>query len=922
MVQQGTIDGKDVVYEKDQYGTWVAVMNYEHYQNNDPSVTPGSTFPQLPNGKTNSSDVQSSGSNGELKHVDKINQYGNTWDNVDAVRLEATTENHSRKIHYFTENQNVIDAVVQTQNSGEAGASDLKDQTTFYSDHNANLPDAGNNQTSSNSDRIFGYEFPMYLGGTHHWALSGNGNRWEVDDYPNDDSNSTVHRIWVRVPDGTFPIEVNLTETVSVNDFKTLLKDGAVTQIALTEKIGAADNLNQQLFRVIQKTLSETINVTDKTTLTQDQITGYYPFNGNLKDEITGLTGTSYGSEFTTGINNTQGLEFPQASDYTSIKPDSFTDWYNDKSISVSLWIKTTDQGAALGVIEGGKEGNPSSSSGHVPAVAISGQGNGKANISLIWHKNTNWVSSTTTVNDGNWHHIVGTYNASTDTEKVYVDGVEENSRDPGSQQDFNNGDYGYILGTDVGTDSSWGSLSNTNLQGQIDEFRAYAKTLSSSEVTQLYKNQTSQSLLSKKTLKSLNETSSLSDNLQKNAEIFRQLTENLATSETVNKQFEGLRKLSETVNLQDSQTKKTLKKINQTINAEPQIQKVYDGKRQLNESLKISETSKTKFQGFRTLSETLTTSDNLQKNAEILRKIQEKITLTDTQTSLAKIHNTETLQTAANTQKQSNFFRELNETLTLNDSDIKQISKTISQAFTIGDNQSSAAEFSRTQTENLNLEETSTTTFTGFRTLDETLDLNDNLSKTADLKRQISETVYLNETVKTTAELKRTLQESFTAKDKTTREAQLSRKQSETFTVQENVQKTIQKTLNETTTVLDSVNTNLVQTVKKVNLTESLNLSPTTQKESKIFRKLQETLTITDNKTLGGDIDIALRRIALKKGLVENLAEILRKFNEAKALNPVNSYTKQTSPRTAETLVNANKYKSEKRKYNTVEQK
>jgi hypothetical protein len=192
------INGKTVFYETDTYGTWICVLNYEHYAGNDPSVTPGNTFPQLPNGRTTASDVKSSGSNGELRHVDNIDQYYNNW-GVDAVRLEATTTNHSRKIHFFSTDQGIIDAIVKTEQGGETSVSDFTGSgTTLYDDHTANLPGTASSNTSSNSNRIFGYEFPIYNGGQQHWALSGNGSRWEVDDYPSDDSNSTVHRVWVR----------------------------------------------------------------------------------------------------------------------------------------------------------------------------------------------------------------------------------------------------------------------------------------------------------------------------------------------------------------------------------------------------------------------------------------------------------------------------------------------------------------------------------------------------------------------------------------------------------------------------------------------------------------------------------------------------------------------------------------------------
>jgi len=194
---EGEINGKNVVVEQDSFGDWMCVMNYEHYGGTNPSVSPGNTFPQLPNGITDADDVQSFGTNGELRHVDQINQYG-SW-SVDAVRLIGTTENHNRKIKYFTEDNTVINAILQTQQSSEISYTDLQNRTTFYSSHTANLPNAASSDVSSNTNRIFGLEFPMYLNGTHHWSLGGSGDRWEVDDYPGGDLYNTVHSVWVRL---------------------------------------------------------------------------------------------------------------------------------------------------------------------------------------------------------------------------------------------------------------------------------------------------------------------------------------------------------------------------------------------------------------------------------------------------------------------------------------------------------------------------------------------------------------------------------------------------------------------------------------------------------------------------------------------------------------------------------------------------
>jgi len=193
---------KYVTYQQDSYGTWICVLNYEHYGGENPPVAPNSEFPQLPNGVSDVSTVQSLGTSGELQHVDNLEQFG-SW-NVDAIRLEAVTENHSRKIHYFTEDDTVIQSIVP--DSTKVSYTDMKSQVTKYNDHTANLPDDAEADTGENSeDHIFGPDFPMYKGGTYHWAVAGFGDRWEVDDYPDGPQYTTVHRVWIRANDFSPP---------------------------------------------------------------------------------------------------------------------------------------------------------------------------------------------------------------------------------------------------------------------------------------------------------------------------------------------------------------------------------------------------------------------------------------------------------------------------------------------------------------------------------------------------------------------------------------------------------------------------------------------------------------------------------------------------------------------------------------------
>lgn len=224
MAWTAQIGGNNVIVEQDDYGHWALVQNYEHFGGENPTVSEGSVFPSLPNGETNISDIQNLGTSGELKHVDSITQYSSAFDQVDAVRLEAMTSNHNRKINFFNEDSTVVASVLD--NSTSPTISDWTNLVTKYPDHSANLPDsAGSANADANTNRIFEYEFPFYNSGTHHWCVKARGNIWGVDDWPdgggtNAEQYTTIHRVWVRLPQGV-PSPSTVKRTTSDEILKT-----------------------------------------------------------------------------------------------------------------------------------------------------------------------------------------------------------------------------------------------------------------------------------------------------------------------------------------------------------------------------------------------------------------------------------------------------------------------------------------------------------------------------------------------------------------------------------------------------------------------------------------------------------------------------------------------------------------------------
>jgi len=83
--------------------------------------------------------------------------------------------------------------------------------------------------------------------------------------------------------------------------------------------------------------------------------------------------------------------------------------------------------------------------------------------------------SGTSVINDGKWHHIVTTYDGA--TQKLYVDGNQENSRNFTLSSEFYS--QNDTIGAFHSTDGFWGGL--------IDEVRIYTTALTSAQIQSQY---------------------------------------------------------------------------------------------------------------------------------------------------------------------------------------------------------------------------------------------------------------------------------------------------------------------------------------------------------------------------------------------------------------------------------------------------
>lgn len=144
---------------------------------------------------------------------------------------------------------------------------------------------------------------------------------------------------------------------------------------------------------------------------------------------------------------------------------------YPTSQITVSCWIKLTQMSTVTNTLF-----NYTYSSQYIGSWALYTSTN---NIIFGVRNTTKFISSIKSKDlvDGNWHHIVGTYNGS--IARVYVDttsGVVSTS-----------GSIALLQSTKL-VRISWPGSTN-HLNGNIDEVRIYNKALSSTEIEELYYN-------------------------------------------------------------------------------------------------------------------------------------------------------------------------------------------------------------------------------------------------------------------------------------------------------------------------------------------------------------------------------------------------------------------------------------------------
>ena len=106
------------------------------------------------------------------------------------------------------------------------------------------------------------------------------------------------------------------------------------------------------------------------------------------------------------------------------------------------------------------------------------------ASENLVFRMDTTEATGSTTLSTGTWYHIVVTYNDTTNTMKVYLNGSEELSNTSLDYDGEASGDSGYFY---LGYNGNLADDGSRYLNGRIFEWGTYAQALSAADATAAY---------------------------------------------------------------------------------------------------------------------------------------------------------------------------------------------------------------------------------------------------------------------------------------------------------------------------------------------------------------------------------------------------------------------------------------------------
>ncbi|MFP4151172.1 MAG: LamG domain-containing protein, partial [Candidatus Aenigmatarchaeota archaeon] len=168
----------------------------------------------------------------------------------------------------------------------------------------------------------------------------------------------------------------------------------------------------------------------------------------------------------------TSALAFDGSDDYVEVPADS-SHTFGDEDFSISAWIKSdaTDWNS---IVTQGQEGF----GGSTDIRYVFSLRDSNAFMELDDDSTLSSVNGDTTINDNEWHHIVGIRDTSSDELILYVDG---------SQDGVSSDDTGSIADADGILSVGAAAWDDNYFPGSIDEVRIYNRALEQAEIQEIY---------------------------------------------------------------------------------------------------------------------------------------------------------------------------------------------------------------------------------------------------------------------------------------------------------------------------------------------------------------------------------------------------------------------------------------------------
>lgn len=191
-------------------GGWMMIANYVHKGGTNPTTfVRTNSFPLLNHeydlGPDESASTDTYGTWG---HISNSLAAQNPWTEY---MFYGKTNFHSRVIHFYGNQPNIVSYIKTGTGSMVPYYAERRYNWNGSLYNNATIPLFVQSDRSgfSNQGNNAMTEFPIYgestIGNPRcHWAMGGQGARWEVDDYPGSQgaasnfAQNTIHRIWVR----------------------------------------------------------------------------------------------------------------------------------------------------------------------------------------------------------------------------------------------------------------------------------------------------------------------------------------------------------------------------------------------------------------------------------------------------------------------------------------------------------------------------------------------------------------------------------------------------------------------------------------------------------------------------------------------------------------------------------------------------